>query len=508
MEKIKNVYIVNDKDKNNHEYISKILIEYTDKKIDYYLNKAVDSDNISEKRKQEKYMRSTARNILRNIKPNEKDKIYMITDKDKLVRRHVDKVIELEEQKKANNSETREAGYICLSLVEAFLSTLEIIKLPVFLNVGGIGSAVAAALANNERKGMKKQEPEWLRKLKFGLSMMLLSANIYTGIGNLSVDLDIFPTQKYKLENQMDENILNPHQIIVNDLENPFKGENMVTSSDAAVNLLMEAFDLNPLIEETDREIGKNLRQYIKENPYFNYEKCYEDFASFNIVREHEKKSGINNYNYGSDSSIEIDTTSTMNYNNVLERGLVHYTGKLENKMLDEGMTTLICSEYMDGFAFDKDHQDELFVTNIFCELITPEKMLEAFSTSNMGIIAEEFKNMGIDSSKYQSLMDLINNYSLRMNECKNSKEKNNFRNQNSNEFRQNLTNYIVDILPNANLSQDQQQRVLSYLSHIGEEVQLMGVIYLNKEVNIPNTVKAYSTQDKDAMSLESRSYS
>ena len=42
-----------------------------------------------------------------------------------------------------------------------------------------------------------------------------------------------------------------------------------------------------------------------------------------------------------------------MNYNNVLERGLVHYTGKLENKMLDEGMTTLICSEYMDGFAFD-----------------------------------------------------------------------------------------------------------------------------------------------------------
>ena len=130
MEKIKNVYIVNDKDKNNHEYISKILVEYTDKRIDYYLNEAVDSDNISEKRKQEKYMRSTARNILRNIKPNEKDKIYMITDKDKLVRRHVNKVIELEEQKKANNSETREAGYIFLSLVQTLLSKSGITSIP------------------------------------------------------------------------------------------------------------------------------------------------------------------------------------------------------------------------------------------------------------------------------------------------------------------------------------------------------------------------------------------
>lgn len=507
MREIKNVYIVHDRDQNNYEYISQVLVEYTNKKVNYYLNEWVESDSIADKCEKEKKIEAKIKDVLKNIKEDEKDKIYMVSTKDKLARRYVNKTIE---KVKKNREKWEEKSSLFLetlgqvfSLSQLLISTFDPI---VLRNVASSSFAISAAFLNKSRENEQKIEPEWLKKLRFGISMGLLALNISQGANNLSVNIDNFQNQRYELEVQKD--ILKQHQIIVDNLDNPFKDGTMVTSMDAAVNVLMEAFDLNPLIEEKDRQIANNLRQYIKENPYFDYEKCYEDFASFDIVEVDKSNGIIGAINY--DSYIEVYNTddSVLSYDKKINHELVHYTGHLENKMLNEGMTTLICSEYMDDFTLTAGYYDEVLVTKIFCELITPEKMLEAYSTRDDKIIETELEKLGINFQEYQSLMQLMNNYHEKRSECENPDEMMNFYENNSPEFQKNLSNHVVNILTNANLSQEQKERIVIYLNYIGKATNVNGTIYFNKSAEIPGYEKAYSTLDESEMNLESGRYS
>lgn len=509
MKEIKNVYIVSDKDKSNHEYISKVLVEYTDKQIDYYLNESGESDIIEDRKVKEQEIETKVNDILENI--SEKEKVHIISSQDELLRRYVEKTID---EVKKNRKQWSEGNSNFYEITAQGISLSQLLKSVTspspLLNVAGSLLAISASLINHSRKNMPKKEPEWLRKLRFGLSMGLLALNISQISNNLSVAIDNFLNQKFRLEAQVDPNIIKQHQIIIDSLDNPFKDGNMITPTDAAVNVLMEAFDLNPLIEEQDRQIANNLKQYIRENPYLDYEKCYESFASFDILKK-ESNDNIGGRNYGTHIEIYNNTgheNSQDSYKKSVQHELVHYTGYLENPMLKEGMTALICSEYMDNFKLTSGYYDEVLVTKIFCELITPEKMLEAYSDRNMKIIEVELQNLGLDSDKYQSLIELMNDYSFKLSKCTSQEEIKKFYAENAPKFQKSLLNYVATIFSNANLSQEQKERIVIYLSYIGKITNVNGTIYFNKSVEIPGYVKAYSILDESEMNIEHENHS
>ena len=104
-------------------------------------------------------------------------------------------------------------------------------------------------------------------RLKVALSAFLISLNVSFGIKNFSVNMDVASKQVHSLR----------RDLLLGRVESPFSdGNEMVTDKDAAVNLLMGAFELNPFIEEEDAKIATSLKQYFLDNPYLDYERIYD----------------------------------------------------------------------------------------------------------------------------------------------------------------------------------------------------------------------------------------
>ncbi|MDE5586771.1 MAG: hypothetical protein K2I72_00175, partial [Bacilli bacterium] len=225
-----------------------------------------------------------------------------------------------------------------------FLGAHQTIGGTFFYPIAGTLNATLSAWDNIDRKNISKAEASWLRKLKLATSMFLLSLNIATGAKNISADLDYVWKAKnnFCLQKEIDQ-VMENKLLILDDLENPFKEDSMITSSDAATNILMESFNLNPSIDEQDREIALNLRQYIKENPYLDYERLYDDFSSFGIIDTNLKNGDVGAHCYD-DFILFYDRNNMTDeqYRYYLEHELVHKTGHLDCFTLNEGMTALI----------------------------------------------------------------------------------------------------------------------------------------------------------------------
>ena len=249
-------------------------------------------------------------------------------------------------------------------------------------------------------------------RLKVALSAFLISLNVSFGIKNFSVNMDVASKQVHSLR----------RDLLLGRVENPFSdGNEMVTDKDAAVNLLMGAFELNPFIEEEDAKIATSLKQYFLDNPYLDYERIYDCYLSFDIIDSSRKDDAsvmkrvarydsFNNiiYQYNNDGKEK----SFEDYRSDLGHELVHATGNLESTFLNEGMTTIISSEYIDDFSLDRSgYYDHVLITRCLCEIIGADKMLEAYSQDNMDIIRDELLKLNSDIRYYEQFIEVMDNY-------------------------------------------------------------------------------------------------
>lgn len=248
-------------------------------------------------------------------------------------------------------------------------------------------------------------------RMKVILSAFLISLNVSFGIKNFSVNMDVVANQVHSLQ----------RDLLLGRVDNPFSdGNEMVTDKDAAVNLLMDAFDLNPFIEEEDVKIASSLKQYFLDNPYLNYERIYDCYLSLDIIdlpmksetttiKTTAQYNPVENevYNY-----VEEGGKTFEDYRDHLEHELVHMTGSLECSFLNEGMTTLLTSEYMDNFSLEGTaYYDHVLITKCLCEIIGSDKMLEAYSTCQMDIVKTELLKLNSDASRYEELITVMNDY-------------------------------------------------------------------------------------------------
>jgi len=467
--KIDQIYVVRDIAPDGSRYISQILIRYKDKREKYFSLPPSNMKGSSENQKNAKQrMEEHLKRIVKHLDKDDYKKLVFVSDHDQSLREYVNHEIVL---KKAANLKKNETAF---QFVGGFATLASLLLIPgeelmsIFENIAAtIGSANAIKI-NRKRGLLPKLEAEWIRKIRYYVSLSILGLNASMGIYNLSTNIDTF-SNNYKLEKEK-EDVLANRKIIIDELENPFESDTMFTSADAMTNVLMEAFELNPWMEEEDRKIASSLKQYFKENPYLNYQKLYDDFASFGIIDTNIKRGNISASCF--DDYVVIynkDNKSQTDYIKNLTHELVHRTGNLNHSMLNEGMTSLIVDEYVSDYKYRSAYYDEVLMTKIFCELVTPDKMLEAYSKDDMSIIKNELLKLNPNEDTYQQFIDLLDSYSKERSDYVEKGNLNLFYDEGyALEYQEKFAMMVMQYVYDANFDDAKTNRIIKYLKHIG----------------------------------------
>ncbi|MDE5586770.1 MAG: hypothetical protein K2I72_00170 [Bacilli bacterium] len=137
----------------------------------------------------------------------------------------------------------------------------------------------------------------------------------------------------------------------------------------------------------------------------------------------------------------------------------------------------------MDNFLCTNGYVDELLITKIFCELITPDKMLEAYSKRDMSIIETELLKINPDSNTYHQLMELVNNFGDMSQEYVNNGNHLEFTNEIASQYREAFTQSISQYMysENANFDDYQIERICRYLNAIGTNTNEQATVYFNE---------------------------
>lgn len=496
--KIEKIYVVRDVAPDGSKYISQILIEYTDKEVKYF--KLSPSELKGSSKKQEKakaHMDKYLKNVVKDLDKADFNKLVFVSDRDQELKEYVNHEIQIKKAKSLKKSEKytqMAATFQTLCSLGMMLSPLHGPTNLLLSSIAASAFSTSAMMDNQRRKKLPQLEAEWIRNVRFYFSMSLLAFNVTVGVQNFAASLDEIK-QEYTLEKEIEDT----RKLIPDTLDNPFKSESMFTSADVATNILMEAFDLNPLLEEEDREVASHLRQYLVENPYLDYEQLYDDFSSFWIIDTNDTLGNIGARNFGDYIVVyDRDNISRKEYFEKMEHELVHYTGHLNCMMLNEGMTSLLTSEYMDNFQYTNGYYDEILMTKIFCELITPDKMLEAYSKEDMNIIKNEMLKLNPDEDKYQQFINLLNDYSEEREPYAESDSSSSFFDEgHALAYRDKFAMMVMDYMYNANFDEAKVSRITEYLKAIGsaDHFTIPGAIYFNKNEKELSYENAYSSE-------------
>ena len=196
--------------------------------------------------------------------------------------------------------------------------------------------------------------------------------------------------------------------------ENPFTNIHPESLTlEEKVDFWIDAIDRNWLLEEKEKEIAYSLEKYICANPYINYEDAYNRFATVSITNIpfrngrvsalYDRSSNvIKNYNCYRKEQERFQMDMTHEF--------VHITGHLDNVMLNEGMTSLICHEFYDG-NYEDGYNRHPVMCKILCELIDSDTMLEAYSKHDMSIIENALYRIYPDKDYNTQFLNLLDSY-------------------------------------------------------------------------------------------------
>lgn len=328
----------------------------------------------------------------------------------------------------------------------------------------------------NKIRGLSKKENRLLKELRRYFSYFMISLNIGFSITNLSINYKELHSEITMV------NMINEKAKIK--VDNPFSSDSssLVTTNDAVTNLIMDSFNTNSFLNEKDLEIALSLKKYIGDNPYFDYEKLYDTFSTISVIHYDGYDKGDTAGEYYEDSNIVVlykgSYDSEEFYEDALQHEIIHSTGSLENSLLNEGMTSLLQMEYSNDFTVNDSYYDHVLMTKAFCELITPEKMLEAYTKNDMSIIKEEMLKLNSNEEDYNNLMNGMQKYSEEYKQIYKlyASGKLNDDQLPSNYFQQLLKPY----LNSKELNEEKVAVINKYLNNVGYFVDVPHKLYFN----------------------------
>ena len=407
-------------DVENPNIIEKVLIQYVDGNQSYFALPSFYHEMKPKRQEKERvlldknlkhYMKMLAEQNHSSEDYQENSKVILVSNQDEELKQYVDYQIKRIKNKFYAKTEN---SYMRLGLLNFFTAGLS------YTNGGSFGVMLNTILSiymfnsatkRNKRRDELKVESSSLKRLKLYFSYLMIALNVGLNVRNLSVN---FEKMQYAITLV---NTVCKQNEVLSDLENHFSDSDsqfLVTTGDAATNLLMEAFQLNPFLDDKDLEIALSMENYIENNPYLDYEKLYEIFASFGMIHVDYDNNMVAGTTLRGLNIITIydyeNAKKDPYYITTLQHEIIHLTGHLDNFVLNEGMTELLQAEYFnDGNATG--YYEYVIFTKIFCELIGSDKMLEAYSKNDMSIIQEEMLKINPSEHDYDSLMNAMQEY-------------------------------------------------------------------------------------------------
>lgn len=201
--------------------------------------------------------------------------------------------------------------------------------------------------------------------------------------------------------------------VLVMQEKNPFVHQVITPEETSASSLLMSAIAENAFLEEAEKEVIYSMKNYLQENPYLDYKKVYDRFQLLDVHdlgSEFAPKANILGVCQTNQASINLyrDSQVPLEQNEEKKLDLVHevmhLTGYLENQCLNEGMTSLLVSEYftegliVDGYGIDQ------VITKMFCELVGSDTILEAYAKQNDALIQDRMLTLGFSKEQIELL--------------------------------------------------------------------------------------------------------
>lgn len=229
-------------------------------------------------------------------------------------------------------------------------------------------------------------------KTKLRLAL-LISTSLISIVEALNIpDISTIPYYKEIMDTDVDDLIDN-------------EGLNELEYRDKAIKLVFDNLEDNPYLSDADYNILMKLEDYCEDNPYIDYNLLYHNLLTI----RHRCLKNINPNNniageyfinpnviitYNTDllaSNMYIsDNNHVMTYEEVMLHEAVHSSGGLSTTYLDEGMTSLIVSEYFSNGNINNGYGINVQITKLFCDLVGSDTMLKAFSLKDETIIKEK----------------------------------------------------------------------------------------------------------------------
>ena len=274
--------------------------------------------------------------------------------------------------------------------------------LPYFVPAPFLFHSAALNFTLNQRLEILKDSVDVLKKKK--LNKTKLALTLFTYFISI-VDFCDLPITNFISHSK--DNISIEKSIEIDD----------ISEEDYHIMMINKVFDNllnNPYLVDDEIEIIMKLKQYYFENPYIDYQKLYSEFAEYDI--RYKYMIGDKSVAGSTSDDSRIINCYPNCYNgidkeDVIIHEVVHKSGSFSNRILNEGMTSLIVAEYFDLGLVKNSYDREVSVTKVFCELLGSDYMLEAYTTHNDIMIDDGLYNIYENYEVIDEIYNLMSMY-------------------------------------------------------------------------------------------------
>ena len=154
---------------------------------------------------------------------------------------------------------------------------------------------------------------------------------------------------------------------------------------------------------EKEREQIRRLYPYFQDNEYLDFLKVYRNLNTIDVFYLENQ-----NLNIAADYDRENNEIHVYNGNSLERRvphEIIHSTGSFNINFLNEGMTSIIVSEYCYTQGnIGNAYIPEVYLTSIIIELVGKDTMLEAYSKENTDLVIEKLLENSDTNTVHQLL--------------------------------------------------------------------------------------------------------
>ena len=184
----------------------------------------------------------------------------------------------------------------------------------------------------------------------------------------------------------------------INDLEENLSLEVGVPITRDDNALVLNAVLENENLTDEEKNIIYGYVDLLNDNPHLNKDIAYENLRGLEIEYDENADYGkgvMGVYMGGFDNKIEIIEDNAEN--STISHEIIHCiygdkNFKKNPKFFNEGMTELLTNEYFsdDPFTETTSYLYEIHMVKILCEIVGEDKVLEAYSKEDIGIVEKE----------------------------------------------------------------------------------------------------------------------